>query len=354
MAVVGSSSRARFAKVVVVSLLALGGLGAPAAAHATHDRGDAPRWEPCFADNGVFECSQLRVPLDYDKPRGDQLSIAVIREPATGPGKRLGSIVVNPGGPGASGVDFLRSVGPVLFTPEVRARFDLVSFDPRGIIRSDPLRCFRSQEDWAPLDVGIAFPITQAEIDAWIGADAYLVHACDQRAGPIIDHMATANVARDMDELRAGPRRGEAQLRRLLVRHVPRRHVCEPLPGPLPVAGRRRRARSGRVVDRQRRRRHDAVLDSLAQRSRRAGDAGGVLPPLRRGRRPPARSAPLGRALCRAGRRAQGRADAAPGSEDRRGLLYNYSFLIGDTLGAMYASPHGPISPGSWRSSRRT
>jgi pimeloyl-ACP methyl ester carboxylesterase len=340
MAVVGNSGRTRFARAVVVSLLALGALGVPAA--AAHPRGEALRWKPCFADDGVFTCAQMRVPLDYDEPRGDQVRVAVIRQLATGPGKRLGSIVVNPGGPGGSGVDFVRFAGAVLFTPEVRAHFDLVSFDPRGIIRSDPLRCFRSQEQWAPLDVGIAFPITQAEIDAWIGADAYLVDACDKRAGPIIDHMATANVARDMDELREAL--GEEKLN--YVGYSYGTYLGVTYANLFPDHFR------SLVVD--------GVLDPVAW-STGSGDAG-TTPFSTRLHSDLGAQASLeeffrlcdaGGALCAFGPHSAARY-AALADELRAGpmqfkdpttgevVLYNYSFLIGDTLGAMYFSPAWP------------
>jgi pimeloyl-ACP methyl ester carboxylesterase len=145
----------------------------------------------------------VRVPLDYDRPRSGRISIALARLPATDPAHRIGSLFLNPGGPGGSGVDFLFGAGPFLYTDEVRARFDLVGFDPRGIIRSNPLRCFNSPEEWEPYFVPFAFPLTREEEQAWIAGDRYLLRACDRKAGRIIDHMSTANAARDLDVLRA-------------------------------------------------------------------------------------------------------------------------------------------------------
>jgi pimeloyl-ACP methyl ester carboxylesterase len=159
-------------------------------------------WTSCFGGNTGLECADLLVPLDYDDPSAALLPIAVIRQPATDPTRRLGSLIVNPGGPGGSGVDFVRNAGRYLFTPEVRARFDIVSFDPRGVMRSRPLRCFASTDDWAPLQLPFAFPMTSAEEQSQIAADRYLIRSCDQRAGYIINHMATADVARDVDQLR--------------------------------------------------------------------------------------------------------------------------------------------------------
>src|SRR4051794_38730240 len=93
-------------------------------------------WSKCFAEYGPFQCGTLQVPLDYDQPNGTRISLAVVRLPASDPQRRIGALVLNPGGPGGSGVDYTLFAGPALYTPEVRARFDLVGFDPRGIARS--------------------------------------------------------------------------------------------------------------------------------------------------------------------------------------------------------------------------
>jgi pimeloyl-ACP methyl ester carboxylesterase len=158
-----------------------------------------PKWMPCF---GPFECATVPVPLDYDRPSGAKVSIAVTRLPATDPARRIGSLFLNPGGPGGSGVDFVVGIGPLLYTDEVRARFDLVGFDPRGIFRSTTLQCFDSPEDWPALSP-FAFPITRDEERTWIASDRVITSACERRAGPIVDHMSTANAARDLDVLRA-------------------------------------------------------------------------------------------------------------------------------------------------------
>jgi hypothetical protein len=79
------------------------------------------RWSSCYQR---FQCATVRVPLDYDRPQGARISLALIRLPASGPGAKIGSIFINPGGPGGSGVDVVREAGPFLFSAEVRARFD--------------------------------------------------------------------------------------------------------------------------------------------------------------------------------------------------------------------------------------
>lgn len=157
------------------------------------------RWADC---GDGLQCATARVPLDYDRPQGAQISLALIRLPASDPTHKLGSIFLNPGGPGGSGVDFVREIGRLLFTDQVRARFDLVGFDPRGIIRSTPLRCFATLEQAIAVLPPLAFPVTRAEERIWIQSDRQLAAACAQRGGPIIDHMATADAARDLDLLR--------------------------------------------------------------------------------------------------------------------------------------------------------
>jgi pimeloyl-ACP methyl ester carboxylesterase len=92
----------------------------------------------------------------------------------------------------------------------VRARFDLVGFDPRGIARSTALRCFGTTNQAVSVFTPFPFPMTRDEFEQWIAAERRLVDACDQRGGRIADHMATADVARDMDSLRAAL--GDAQL----------------------------------------------------------------------------------------------------------------------------------------------
>jgi pimeloyl-ACP methyl ester carboxylesterase len=160
-------------------------------------------WSPCNRQLGPFECSTVQVPLDYDSSDGGTISIAVVRLPASDPSRRIGSLFLNPGGPGGSGVDMVLFGGPFLFSSDVRARFDLVGFDPRGIIRSTAYRCFGNEGQWDPFFTPYAFPSTPAETEIWKAADRYLNGACAQRAGRIGDHMSTANVARDLDVLRA-------------------------------------------------------------------------------------------------------------------------------------------------------
>jgi pimeloyl-ACP methyl ester carboxylesterase len=170
-------------------------------------------WSSCAAEGEgleAFQCATAVVPLDYDKPKGRQITLALARLPASDPSRKIGSLFLNPGGPGGSGVDFLLGAGPFLYSDEVRARFDLVGFDPRGIIRSTPLRCYETFDE-AVADVWpIPFPFTREEERVWVRSDRAIARACAERGGPILDHMSTANVARDMDLLRRAV--GDAKL----------------------------------------------------------------------------------------------------------------------------------------------
>jgi pimeloyl-ACP methyl ester carboxylesterase len=159
-------------------------------------------WSKCYSQFGPFECGTVQVPLDYDQPNGTTISLAVVRLPATDLAHRIGSLFLNPGGPGGSGVDYTVEAGPFLYTPEVRAKFDLVGWDPRGTNRSTALRCFGTDKQWGPAFTPFSFPSTPEEEQIWMNADLFVDASCAQRGGRIGDHMSTANNARDLDVLR--------------------------------------------------------------------------------------------------------------------------------------------------------
>ncbi|MGH3171140.1 MAG: alpha/beta hydrolase [Trebonia sp.] len=157
-------------------------------------------WQPC--DNG-FECATAEVPLDYHNPHGPMISIAVIRHLATDPAHRIGSLFFNPGGPGGSGVAALPLLYS-LFPAQVRARFDLVSFDPRGVGASTAVQCYpnAAAEEQALAGLPEGFPVGVAQIRAWDRIWAAFDYTCGKSDGYLISHLSTANVARDMDLLR--------------------------------------------------------------------------------------------------------------------------------------------------------
>ena len=151
----------RQSRIVLTLVLAFFALGSQQAAAAP----TKPKvsWSPCFKAIGHYECGTVQVPLDYDEPSGASVGIALVRLPATDPARRIGSLFLNPGGPGGSGIDFTLFAGPFLYSDDVRARFDLVGFDPRGILRSATLRCFGTPRQWEPFFTPFAFPTTPEE-----------------------------------------------------------------------------------------------------------------------------------------------------------------------------------------------
>jgi pimeloyl-ACP methyl ester carboxylesterase len=188
-------------KSILVTAALLIGL-APAAIAAEEAETPVLTWQDC---QDGFQCATAKVPLDYDQPRATKIDLAVIRLPATDPSKRIGSLFVNFGGPGASGVDRLRGRGKWewLFSPELRARFDLVSWDPRGIGRSATVRCFDSVEEQQSFLNSIpVYPDTAAQEPAFYTAYQEFVRRCEDKSGSLLDHVSSANTARDLDQLR--------------------------------------------------------------------------------------------------------------------------------------------------------
>ena len=153
-------------------------------------------WTRC----GQLECATLFVPLDHRQPAGRQIGIALNRRRAGDPARRIGSLLVNPGGPGASGVDLLPSILGRLSTG-VKARFDIVGFDPRGTGRSAPVRCLESAQLAAYFAVDPT-PDNAGEKTALVQAVERFVAGCRQRSGDILPHVGTADAARDMDRIR--------------------------------------------------------------------------------------------------------------------------------------------------------
>ncbi len=169
-------------------------------------------WSTCrdtLARTAGLECASLSVPLDPAEPEGETISLAVARAPSTGSEQeRLGSLVLNPGGPGGSGIEFLTGAATA-FPTELTDRFDLVSFDPRGVGESTPVRCVDDATKEEQLS-GDLSPDTDEELDAAVDDQQEFLDGCEENAGELIEHMSTADVAADMDLLRAAL--GEDQL----------------------------------------------------------------------------------------------------------------------------------------------
>ncbi|MFI6868672.1 alpha/beta hydrolase [Nocardia sp. NPDC050406] len=184
----------RIALAAVVAVAGMAGFGSAAAAPGT-----ALDWRPC-AENPVYECATLEVPIDWADPSGDTLGVALIRDRAEDPSARVGTLVSLPGGPGTSGVDqILNGTG---LSEELRSRFDIVSLDPRGVKRSHPVRCdaglFEGMFEGRPnLD-----PDHGGRLDEVHSYARELADSCRAHTGPLIDHVDAISVARDVEALR--------------------------------------------------------------------------------------------------------------------------------------------------------
>ncbi len=161
-------------------------------------------WDFC---SGGFQCATLHVPLDYTKPSGRTITLALIRKPAQSRSGRIGSLLLNPGGPGASGLEFLRNASEIF--ANLNTRFDLVSWDTRGVGESTPIKCLSDEklDAYFALDTVLDDP---AEKDAYIRATKDFVAGCQRNSGFLLGFMDTDNTARDLDRIRAAL--GDAKL----------------------------------------------------------------------------------------------------------------------------------------------
>jgi pimeloyl-ACP methyl ester carboxylesterase len=167
-------------------------------------------WEACGttpeAEAADVECARAPLPLDYDDPEGEQIEIAVGRVPAADPAQRIGSLFFNFGGPGGPAVDYVQAAGAGVFA-SLNQYFDIVAFDPRGVGQSTPaIDCELPPASGSP---SLPTPL-DIDVDAVVADAQDYVDACLDANGDILEHVSTANVARDMDALRAAV--GDEQL----------------------------------------------------------------------------------------------------------------------------------------------
>jgi len=151
-------------------------------------------WSAC---NGDLQCGTLVVPLDYARPDGATIGMAVARHRAQDPAARIGSLVIDPGGPGVSGIDDMTNELDAL-TPQLLDDFDIVVFDPRGVQRSDPVTCGTSTGS-APSDPA---PSTPSEQAATIEGLKQFAAACEKNSPTVLPYVGSVDAARDMDRLR--------------------------------------------------------------------------------------------------------------------------------------------------------
>ncbi|HUI04472.1 MAG TPA: alpha/beta fold hydrolase, partial [Acidimicrobiales bacterium] len=164
------------------------------------------QWAPC----GALQCGTVTVPLNYARPQAGTIRIALARHPATDPAQRIGALVIDPGGPGASGVNDLPQELRVL-TPELLARFDIVEFDPRGVERSDPVECStHPQPPSAQGPLPDPVPTSSAAQQALIANDKAYAADCEKVSGGLLPYVGTVDAAQDLDRVRLAL--GDAQL----------------------------------------------------------------------------------------------------------------------------------------------
>jgi pimeloyl-ACP methyl ester carboxylesterase len=210
---------------VIVTATLIAGAVAPTASASADSRGSQDReargaavaaakaakagvnWQDCPADWGLekpIQCGYVTVPLDYAKPHGKQIKIAVDRIGSTGTKKeRQGALVYNPGGPGASGMRFPRRVTTKapLWTKTAQA-YDFVGFDPRGVGHSAPISCIDPQE-FVKAPKMDPVPDSEADKRAQRKLAREYAEGCYERSGEMLPHMTTPNTARDLDVIRA-------------------------------------------------------------------------------------------------------------------------------------------------------
>jgi pimeloyl-ACP methyl ester carboxylesterase len=165
------------------------------------------QWAPC----GALLCGTVAVPLDYDQPQLGTIQIALAMHRAGDPTLRIGSLVIDPGGPGGSGVNDLPNELGVL-TPDLLARFDIVEFDPRGVERSDPVHCSSGGSSGSSSSGPLPDPVpsTAGAQLALVANDQEYGAQCEATSGGLLPFVGTVDTARDLDRIRLAL--GDAQL----------------------------------------------------------------------------------------------------------------------------------------------
>ena len=186
--------------------VSLGGapdLGAPRSAAISAKPAGHPtvRWAPC---GGSLQCATLRVPLAWANPSGPSIGLALYRWPSTG--RRIGALLSNPGGPGASG-RILAAQAPSIFSARLRAHFDIVSWDPRGTGASTALGCGDRLDDFFAVDRS---PDTPSEVTANERVARALATECARHDGALLAHVSTTETVGDIDAIRQAL--GEARI----------------------------------------------------------------------------------------------------------------------------------------------
>ena len=166
------------------------------------------QWSKCDpAALPNLECGQVEVPLDWSNPHGPQITLGIMRIPATDPKTRIGSLMFNPGGPGGAATEFCeaQAKGTHVFREALTSHFDIVCPDPRGIGTSSPISC--SADLWnRPQSV---YPTDQTSYEKMVQANKAFGESCLELSGDIVKHVDTTSVARDIEAVRLGLKDGK-------------------------------------------------------------------------------------------------------------------------------------------------
>jgi pimeloyl-ACP methyl ester carboxylesterase len=158
------------------------------------------QWQGCEQDQGGFECATASAPLDYADPGGDSIELALVR--SAGAGEDAPHLLVNPGGPGVSGVDMVVEGLDQAISADVQGHYTVVGFDPRGVSRSAPVTCL-TDEEMDEAREGHIDPSTDEGLEQLRESAREFAEACDEHTGEVLGHVDTESSARDMDLLRS-------------------------------------------------------------------------------------------------------------------------------------------------------
>ncbi|MGW0534258.1 alpha/beta hydrolase [Streptomyces sp. NPDC003032] len=178
----------------------LAALTSSMSAELTSYYGQKLSWRECGVAG--FECASMNVPLDYGRPTAGDIKLAVARKQSTKRSGRLGSLLVNPGGPGGSAIGYLQSYAALGYPEKVRAHYDMVAVDPRGVARSEPVTCLDGKDMDAYTQTDVT-PDDQRETDELGTSFEKFAQGCEKRSATVLPHVSTVEAARDMDVLRA-------------------------------------------------------------------------------------------------------------------------------------------------------
>ncbi len=153
-----------------------------------------------FVECGINQCAMFEVPMDHDDPKGRQIELKVIKKPARNQNEKIGALFINPGGPGGSGVQFVERSSLISFSDEILNKFDIVSWDPRGVGGSTKVTCARNLD---PLFDGVTYsPETQQEKEKLIEATSWIAEQCANEDEELLPFLDTKSTVRDLEALR--------------------------------------------------------------------------------------------------------------------------------------------------------